>query len=201
MTDDDRIVADYLRRLRRAARGLPGARRRELIDRSPRTLPKHVHLHEPGRPAAGLGVPHPAAARARRPGGGGNPAAGPGEADPRAGTHGGRANSGLTAVSGLTPVRRQRGALGRVTCTTVSRCPSPAKSAGLVVKSGRPSAIATEAIIKSTALRRGSRPAAITAAETCPYARAASTPKGIGSNSCSARCRTSSRRPRSACSS
>ncbi len=32
MTDDDRIVADYLRRLRRAARGLPGARRRELID-------------------------------------------------------------------------------------------------------------------------------------------------------------------------
>ena len=32
MTDDDRIVADYLRRLRRAVRGLPGARRRELID-------------------------------------------------------------------------------------------------------------------------------------------------------------------------
>ena len=32
MTDDDRIVADYLRRLRRAARGLPGARRSELID-------------------------------------------------------------------------------------------------------------------------------------------------------------------------
>ncbi len=31
MTDDDRIVADYLRRLRRAARGLPPARRRELV--------------------------------------------------------------------------------------------------------------------------------------------------------------------------
>ncbi len=32
MTDDDRLVADYLRRLRRAARGRPAARRRELID-------------------------------------------------------------------------------------------------------------------------------------------------------------------------
>jgi hypothetical protein len=31
MTDDDRLVADYLRRLRRAARGLPRGRRGELI--------------------------------------------------------------------------------------------------------------------------------------------------------------------------
>jgi hypothetical protein len=54
--------------------------------------------------------------------------------------------------------------------------------------------------MRSTVLRRGFRPAAITAAVTLPYARAVSASKGIGSNSCSARCSTSSRRARSAAS-
>jgi hypothetical protein len=68
------------------------------------------------------------------------------------------------------------------------------------VYKGNSAATAVAAIMRSTALRRGFRPAAMTAAVTLPYARAVSASKGIGSNSCSARCSTSSRRARSAAS-
>jgi hypothetical protein len=57
---------------------------------------------------------------------------------------------------------------GRVTGTTVSSSSSPEKSPGLVVYRGNSPAIATEAIIRSVALRLGLRPAAITAAATRP---------------------------------
>jgi hypothetical protein len=56
--------------------------------------------------------------------------------------------------------------VGRVTGTTVSKRSRPAKSPGLVVKRRRSSAMATDAIIRSTARRRGLRPAATTAAVT-----------------------------------
>jgi hypothetical protein len=60
--------------------------------------------------------------------------------------------------------------------------------------------MAVAAIMRSVARRRGFRPTASTAATTRPYARAASASNGMGSNSCSARCSTSSRRARSAAS-
>lgn len=63
---------------------------------------------------------------------------------------------------------RSCGTFGRVTATRVRSWPSPAKSSGLVVYSGRSSAMAMDAIIRSAVRRRGLRPAVITAAVTRP---------------------------------
>ena len=50
MTDDDTMVTAYLRRLRRAARGLPRARRQELLDQ----VTEHItQAQEHGAPGAG----------------------------------------------------------------------------------------------------------------------------------------------------
>jgi hypothetical protein len=64
--------------------------------------------------------------------------------------------------------RRRTGTGGRVTGTTASRSWSPAKSSGFVVNSGRSSAIAVAAIIRSATRRRGFRPLERTAAATRP---------------------------------
>ena len=93
-------------------------------------------------------------------------------------------------VSGLA-VRGGTG--GLVTGMMRMRVSRPVKSAGLVVYSGRPSAIAVAAIIRSTALPRDLRPVAMTAAVTRPKMRAASASNGTGSNSLSARWRISGR--------
>ena len=73
------------------------------------------------------------------------------------------------------------GMTGMVTGTIVTRLSRPAKPAGLVVYSGKPSAMAVAAIIRSTTRPRGLRPAAMTAAATRPKIRAASASKGTGS--------------------
>jgi hypothetical protein len=87
--------------------------------------------------------------------------------------------------------------VGRVTAATSTRPSSPTKSAGLVVYSGRPLAAAVAAIIRSATRRRLVRPARWTAELSLPNRRAASASNGIGSNSLSVRCSTSSRAARS----
>jgi hypothetical protein len=63
---------------------------------------------------------------------------------------------------------RSCGTSGRVTGTMLARASRPVKSPGLVVNSGSRSAIAVDAIIKSTTRRPGFRPEAMTAAVTLP---------------------------------
>ena len=64
--------------------------------------------------------------------------------------------------------QRSWSTVGRATGTMVSKVSRPLKSSGLVVNSGRSSAMAIAAIMRSATRRRGVRPALMTAAQTLP---------------------------------